>query len=72
MAPVDVEVFPTGASIEKGHRLRIAIQAFDTPHLAPNLPQLPGTLTVIKIHNSRKLPLRALTARRRSAERRWT
>ncbi len=56
VAPVDVEVFPTGASIEKGHRLRIAIQAFDTPHLAPNLPQLPGTLTVIKIHNSRKYP----------------
>ena len=40
--PVDVEIFPTGASIEKGHRLRIAVQAFDTPHLAPTLPQLPG------------------------------
>ena len=31
--PVDVEVFPTGASIEPGHRLRIAVQAFDVPHL---------------------------------------
>ena len=53
---MDVEVFPTGASIEKGHRLRIAVQAFDIPHLAPTLPQLPGTLTVIKIHNSPKYP----------------
>ena len=32
--PVDVEVFPTGASIEPGHQLRIAVQAFDVPHLA--------------------------------------
>lgn len=52
VAPVDVEIFPTGAKILPGHRLRIAIQAFDVPHLAPLLPDLPGTLTVITIHNS--------------------
>ncbi|MCW2761890.1 MAG: hypothetical protein JWR85_2091 [Marmoricola sp.] len=56
IAPVDVEVFPTGASIEKGHRLRIAIQAFDTPHLAPTVPQLPGSMTAMTIHNSRQYP----------------
>ncbi len=54
--PVDVEVFPTGASIEPGHKLRIAVQAFDVPHLTPTLPQLPGTLTSITIHNSAKYP----------------
>ncbi len=54
--PVDVEVFPTGASIETGHKLRIAVQAFDVPHLAPTLPQLPGSLTAITIHNSAKYP----------------
>ena len=40
--PVDVEVFPTGASIEPGHQLRIAVQAFDVPHLLPTMPQLAG------------------------------
>src|SRR6478735_1333812 len=54
--PVDVEVFPTGASIEPGHRLRIAVQAFDTPHLSPTLPQLPGSLTGMTIHNSAAYP----------------
>jgi putative CocE/NonD family hydrolase len=54
--PVDVEIFPTGASIEKGHRLRVAVQAFDVPHLAPTLPQLPGSLVAMKIHNSAKYP----------------
>jgi predicted acyl esterase len=53
---VDVEVFPTGASIEKGHRLRVAIQAFDVPHLAPTLPQLAGSLVAMRIHNSAKYP----------------
>ncbi|WP_051276367.1 CocE/NonD family hydrolase [Marmoricola sp. URHB0036] len=54
--PVDVEVFPTGASIEPGHKLRIAVQAFDVPHLAPTLPQLLGSLTAITIHSSAKYP----------------
>jgi len=52
VAPVDVEIFPTGAKILPGHRLRIAVQAFDVPHLAPTLPDLLSTLTVITIHNS--------------------
>jgi len=56
VAPVDVEVFPTGASIEKGHRLRIAVQAFDTPHLTPTLPQLPGSLSPITLHSSAAYP----------------
>ena len=56
VAPVDVEVFPTGASIEKGHRLRIAVQSFDTPHLSPTLPQLPSSLAPMVIHNSAQYP----------------
>ncbi|HWJ80964.1 MAG TPA: CocE/NonD family hydrolase [Nocardioides sp.] len=33
VAPVDVEVFPTGAAIQPGHRLRVTIQGYDVPHL---------------------------------------
>lgn len=58
VAPVDVEVFPTGARIRKGHRLRIAVQAFDVPHLAPNLLQLPGSLGVLTVHDSARYPSR--------------
>jgi putative CocE/NonD family hydrolase len=54
--PVDVEVFPTGASIQPGHRLRIAVQAFDVPHLLPSLTGALGSLTVIEIHNSAQYP----------------
>ena len=56
IAPVDVEIFPTGGKILPGHRLRIAVQAFDVPHLSPILPDLLSTLTVIKIHNSAQYP----------------
>jgi putative CocE/NonD family hydrolase len=56
VAPVDVEIFPTGAKILPGHRLRIAVQAFDIPHLAPILPDILPTLTVINIFNSAKSP----------------
>lgn len=56
VAPVDVELFPTGAKILPGHRLRIAIQSFDVPHLAPILPDLLSTLTVINIYNSAQYP----------------
>ncbi len=52
IAPVDVEIFPTGAKILPGHRLRIAVQAFDVPHLGPILPDLASTLTALTIHNS--------------------
>lgn len=56
VAPVDVEIFPTAAKILPGHRLRIAVQAFDIPHLAPILPDLLSTLTVITVHNSAQYP----------------
>ncbi len=57
---VDVEVFPTGAVLAKGHRLRITVQAFDTPHLSPTLPQLPGAAGIITLHHSAKYPSRLL------------
>ena len=56
IAPIDVEIFPTRAKILPGHKLRIAVQAFDVPHLLPTLPELLGTLTVLKIHNSATYP----------------
>lgn len=37
---VDIEVFPAAASIAPGHKLRIAVQTADFPHLLPPLPQL--------------------------------
>jgi putative CocE/NonD family hydrolase len=58
VAPVDVEVFPTGASIRPGHRLRLAVQAYDVPHLLPTLPGTPGTLTVMTLHDSAAYPSR--------------
>lgn len=54
--PVDVEVFPTAAKIRKGHRLRVAIQAFDVPHLLPTLPVLLGSLSVITVHTGPETP----------------
>jgi putative CocE/NonD family hydrolase len=54
--PVDVEIFPTGARIKKGHRLRIALQEYDVPHLSPVLPEAGGALSVITIHNGSKYP----------------
>lgn len=56
VAPVDVEVFPTGAVVKPGHRLRLAVQAYDVPHLLPTLPGAPGTLTVMRIHDSSTYP----------------
>jgi uncharacterized protein len=56
---VDVEVFPTGAVLRKGHRLRVTVQAFDTPHLAPTARQLAdGAGGVITLHHSRAYPSR--------------
>ncbi len=50
---VDVEVFPTGAVLAKGHRLRISVQSFDTPHLLPTAPELADELGgVITVHHS--------------------
>jgi putative CocE/NonD family hydrolase len=56
VAPIDVEVFPTTAAIRPGHRLRIAVQAFDTPHLAPSATETPGSLTMMTIHASTRYP----------------
>ena len=56
IAPVDVEVFPTAARLAPGHRLRIAIQAFDVPHLLPTAPDLPGAVTALTLHNSDRYP----------------
>jgi uncharacterized protein len=56
---VDVEVFPTGAVLRTGHRLQITLQSFDTPHLAPTVPQvIDGAGGVITVHHSRSLPSR--------------
>jgi putative CocE/NonD family hydrolase len=56
VAPIDVEVFPTAAKIMPGHKLRMSVQAFDIPHLLPTLPDLLGTLTVMRIHSSAAYP----------------
>lgn len=56
VAPIDVEIFPTRAKILPGHKLRVAVQAFDVPHLLPTLPNLLGVLTVLKVHSSAQYP----------------
>lgn len=53
---VDVEVFPTAATIRRGHRLRVAVQAFDVPHLLPTVPDLPSMLAPITLHSSERHP----------------
>lgn len=55
-APVDVEVFPTGAAIQPGHRLRLAIQAYDVPHLLPSLPFALAGLSVVTVHTGGLTP----------------
>ena len=39
-----IEVFPTSASLEPGHRLRITVSGGDFPHQLPPLPQLADEL----------------------------
>ena len=34
----DVEIFPTAALLESGHRLRLTVTTFDFPHLVPTKP----------------------------------
>ncbi|WP_229054167.1 CocE/NonD family hydrolase [Aeromicrobium sp. Leaf350] len=58
IVPVDVEVFPTGAVVNEGDRLRISVQSFDTPHLLSPLTNLAGQLGVITIHNDVEHPSR--------------
>ncbi len=56
VAPIDVEVFPTAATIRPGHKLRLAVQAFDVPHLLPSAVAGLGHLTVMKVHASGQYP----------------
>lgn len=56
VAPVDVEVFPTAARIAPGHRLRIAIQAFDVPHLLAPVTDLPATLAPLTVRTGPRWP----------------
>ena len=56
VAPIDVEVFPTAATIQPGHRLRLAVQAFDVPHLLPSALTSLGHLTAMKVHTSAQYP----------------
>ncbi|MER7080745.1 CocE/NonD family hydrolase [Saccharopolyspora kobensis] len=56
IAPIDVEVFPTGAVIPTGHKLRIAVQAYDVPHLLPTVRDLPAALSPLTIHTSPEQP----------------
>lgn len=51
ITPVDVEVFPTGARLFPGDRLRLSVQSFDVPHLLPPLPQALGAVGVTTIHH---------------------
>lgn len=56
VAPVDVEVFPTGAVVRPGHRLRVAVQAFDVPHLLSPLTSLLGQLVPVTVHTGAAYP----------------
>ena len=56
VAPIDVEVFPTAATIRPGHKLRLAVQAFDVPHLLPSACSPCDQLTVMKVHTSEQYP----------------
>ncbi|MDN5745596.1 MAG: CocE/NonD family hydrolase [Nocardioidaceae bacterium] len=56
IAPVDVEVFPSGAVVKKGHKLRISVQAFDVPHLLSPLSDLLGHLVPMKVYTGSKHP----------------
>ncbi|MEI7055710.1 CocE/NonD family hydrolase [Nocardioides sp. CCNWLW239] len=54
---VPVEVFPTGAVIKKGHRLRITVHSYDVPHLLPNVKQLVrGAAGVVTVHHTTTHP----------------
>lgn len=54
---VPVEVFPTGAVIEKGHRLRVTVHSYDVPHLLPNVKQLVrGVAGVVTVHHTKTNP----------------
>ncbi|MGZ4499133.1 MAG: CocE/NonD family hydrolase [Nocardioidaceae bacterium] len=63
---VDVEVFPTGAVLKPGHRLRVTVQAYDAPHLLATAPQTVDQLGgVITLHHSARYPSRLVLPVRR-------
>jgi putative CocE/NonD family hydrolase len=52
---LDVEIFPTFATVAAGHVLRLAVQTVDEPHLNPALPQLAGEAGgVVTLHTGRR------------------
>lgn len=53
---VDVEIWPTVAAIEPGHRLRVAVQTADTPRVLPSAPQAAASGREILIHHSPQAP----------------
>ncbi|MGW4841344.1 CocE/NonD family hydrolase [Nocardia brasiliensis] len=52
---VDVEVFPTGAVIQPGHRLRVAVQTADFPHVLSD-PRRLLEPAAIEIHHDPAMP----------------
>ncbi|MFC7340026.1 CocE/NonD family hydrolase [Saccharopolyspora griseoalba] len=56
--PIDVEVFPTGAVIPPGSKLRVSIQAYDVPHLLPAVRDLPAALSPLTVHTDPQDPSR--------------
>lgn len=63
---VPVEVFPTGAVIKKGHRLRITVHSYDVPHLLPNVKQLVrGVAGVVTVHHTKTHPSTLILPARR-------
>lgn len=58
VAPVDVEVFGTGAVIPRGHKLRVSVQVFDVPHALPTVRDVTAALSPLTIHNSDRYPSR--------------
>jgi predicted acyl esterase len=55
VVPVDVEVFPTGAAIKPGHRLRLSIQVFDVPHLLPPITEV-DQIAPLTVYSSATYP----------------
>lgn len=52
-----VEIFPTNAVIEKGHRLRLSVGPGDFPHQVPPIPQLVGSLAgKVEVLHSQRYP----------------
>ena len=63
---VDTEIFPTGAVIAAGHRLRVTVTSYDAPHLLPTVPQLlRGAAGVVTIHHDAAHPSRLVVPVRR-------